>query len=120
MSQGFFDVHAKLAARLAAPVTVKPVASPKPISVSQLTAQIDRVIKGGFPLSLLVQGEISNYPQQRGSAHCYFTLKDATACIDCVIWKSDLPRIKFEPTDGMELIASGRLAVYAQKGKYQL
>src|SRR5581483_6699185 len=55
------------------------------------------------------------------SGHRYFTLKEGqAACIDCVMYQSDGARLKFTPTDGMEMIASGRVAVWAPKGKYQL
>ena len=90
------------------------------ISVSQLTAVIDRAIKAGVPGSVLVKGEVSNFKAHAASGHLYFTLKDATACINCVMWKSDAARVKFRPTDGMELLTGGRVAVYAEQGKYQL
>jgi exodeoxyribonuclease VII large subunit len=69
---------------------------------------------------VLVKGEVSNFTRHRASGHLYFTLKDAGACIDCVMFKSDAQRVKFEPTDGMELLASGRVGIYAQRGRYQL
>ena len=47
-------------------------------------------------------------------------LKDPGACVDCVIFKSDAQRLKFKPADGMELLAGGRVGIYAQRGRYQL
>jgi len=91
-----------------------------PLTVSELTFQIDQAIKIGVPEKVLVQGEVSNYKHHGASGHVYFTLKDSDACIDCVIWKSDAARLKFKPEDGMELVATGRVSVYAAKGKYQL
>ena len=90
------------------------------LSVSELTGQIDRVLKSHLPVSFLVRGEVSNYKLHGSSGHAYFTLKDAAACINCVMWKSEAANVKFKPTDGMELLATGRVAVYAQQGKYQL
>ena len=90
------------------------------ITVSQLTAQIDRTLRAGFPAPLLVKGEVSNYRPNPSSGHVYFTLKDANACINCIMWKSDAVQVRFAPSDGMELLARGTVQVYAQQGKYQL
>lgn len=66
-----------------------------------------------------MQGEVSNlsYPS---SGHCYFTLKDAGAQLRCVMFKSAVKNLKFRLTDGMALIARGRISVYDQRGEYQL
>lgn len=112
---GFFEVREKLMA-----VPAKPQAVAEPITVTQLTAKIDRAIKAGIPASVHVRGELSNYKPHAASGHSYFTLKDATACINCVMWRSDAARLKFRPMDGMELLATGNVAVYPQQGKYQL
>jgi exodeoxyribonuclease VII large subunit len=90
------------------------------LTITQLTAQIDRTIRSGFPSSVLVKGELSNCRVNASSGHIYFTLKDAGACIGCVMWKSDASRLRFTPTDGMELLVRGTIQVYAQQGKYQL
>ncbi len=91
----------------------------KPLTVTQLTARIDKAIKSGLPASIQVQGEVSNFKLHRDSGHLYFTLKDAGSCIDCVMFRSDAETLKFSPTDGLELIATGRVSVYVQKGRYQ-
>ncbi|HTW94376.1 MAG TPA: exodeoxyribonuclease VII large subunit [Tepidisphaeraceae bacterium] len=113
MPEGFFQTQAKLAAIPAA-------SAPPPQTVSQLTARIDKAIKTGLPGNVLVKGEISNFKPHHGSGHFYFTLKDPGACIDCVMWKDAARSLKFQPADGLEVIASGRVAVYAERGKYQL
>lgn len=97
-----------------------PAAGGEPLTVSQLTAQIERALKDCLPPAVLVKGELSNFSFHRPSGHAYFTLKDATACIDCVMFKGDFARLKFQPEDGLETLASGRVGVYAQRGKYQL
>lgn len=91
----------------------------KPLTVTQLTARIDKAIKSGLPASIQVQGEVSNFKLHRDSGHLYFTLKDAGSCIDCVMFRSDAETLQFMPTDGLELIATGRVSVYVQKGRYQ-
>lgn len=121
MSTNFFEFREKLVARRNdASVAGAPAVQPTPLTVSQLTAQIDRAIKAGVPGTVHVKGEVSNFKLHRGSGHLYFTIKDPSSCIDCVMWKSDAERLKFEPRDGMELLATGRVQVYAQRGTYQL
>src|SRR5204863_5493617 len=97
-----------------------PQAKGDALSVSQLTALIDKAIRGQFPMPVLVRGELSNVNVHRASGHLYFTLKDRVNCIECVMWQSDFVRLKFKPVDGTALLASGRVGIYGAKGKYQL
>ena len=120
----FWDFQQNLAGpRRKADSPAKPTAGksdPKPLTVSQLTTRIDRALKAGFPAAVLVQGEVSNYRLHTASGHAYFTLKDAAACIDCVMFRSEVASLRFDPADGLELIASGRMCVYGQRGRYQI
>jgi exodeoxyribonuclease VII large subunit len=120
MAPDFFEFREKMTARPRAaaqpPIPSDPSGA---ISVTDLTNRIDRVLKENFAESLLVRGELSNFSRNAASGHLYFTLKDAQSCIDCVMWKSDAIRLKFAPTEGMELIVTGRLSVYGKRGKYQ-
>lgn len=119
MAEGFFDTHARLTAKKAAAPT--PGSAAKPLTVTQLTKQIDRAIKSGVPATVLVKGELSNFRAQRAaSGHLYFTLKDPSACIDCVMWQDAAARLKFKLLDGLEVLADGRVGVYGERGKYQL
>ncbi len=122
----FFDFHQQVAQRKRAAATPRalveaggagPVAS---VSVSELTATIDRALKSGVPSGVVVRGEASNFKRHGASGHLYFTLKDSEACIDCVMFKSEAVRLKFQPGDGMELLATGRVGVFAKRGNYQL
>jgi exodeoxyribonuclease VII large subunit len=115
----FFDFREQMIkpAKVAAPAATEAGA---PLSVSQLTARIDSAIRGGLPGNLLVKGEVSRPNYHRSSGHLYFTLKDAGASIDAVMWKSDVSRLKFNVENGLELLATGKVQVYAQHGKYQL
>jgi exodeoxyribonuclease VII large subunit len=92
----------------------------EPLSVTQLTSMVERAIRGGLPESLHVRGEISNFSHHRSSGHFYFTLKDAGACVDCVMFQSSASKLKFRAADGLEVIASGQVRVYAARGRYQL
>lgn len=126
MSQpGFFEFREKLAkaGRKARPSDDAPPPD-KPgddaLTVSQLTARIESALRAGLPPSVAVRGELSNFSHHRASGHFYFTLKDAAACIDCVMFRTDVARVRFQPQDGMELLAAGTVRVYAQRGRYQL
>src|SRR5207237_7022592 len=69
---------------------------------------------------LLVQGEVSNFKIHGPSGHAYFTLKDSLACIDCIMYRDNVVGLRFTPTQGLQLMAAGRLDVYPLKGAYQL
>jgi exodeoxyribonuclease VII large subunit len=121
---GFFDMREKLASpRGAAAGATAASAIAKPdsaLSVSQVTKLIDKAIRGGVPTHVSVRGEISNFNLNRGSGHAYFTLKDADACINCVMFRGEFERLKFMPQHGMELLAIGGVRVFASQGRYQL
>src|SRR3954470_18696032 len=93
--------------------------APEILTVSQLTARIERSIKAALPSIIEVQGEVSNLRIAQ-SGHMYFSLKDPHNCIDCVMWASDADGLKFEPQDGMELIVGGRVNIYGPQSKYQI
>lgn len=86
------------------------------VSVSQLTNSIQYIINEGIG-KVSVTGEISNY-KPATSGHKYFTLKDDFAQIACVMWRSR--RLNFIPRDGMKVVATGTVTVYAPRGQYQL
>ncbi len=66
-----------------------------------------------------VEGEISNC-RAWNTGHVYFTLKDGSAQIKSVIFRSAVRYLKFKPEDGLHVIARGRLGVYDPKGEYQI
>jgi len=88
------------------------------ISVSELTSQIKNILEGNFD-SIWVSGEISNF-KHHYSGHMYFTLKDESSEIKVVMFKGFNQYLRFKPEDGMQVLASGRLSVYEQRGQYQL
>ncbi len=69
--------------------------------------------------SLWVEGEISNY-HHHGSGHRYFSLKDDECQLSCAMWRSYAVGLRFEPKDGLKVIASGTLTIYERGGRYQL
>jgi exodeoxyribonuclease VII large subunit len=88
------------------------------LSVSELSAALKRSVEDGFG-HVRVRGEISGF-KRVGSGHCYFTLKDDGACIDAVIWRGQAASVRFQPEDGIEVIATGRLTTYPARSRYQI
>lgn len=89
-------------------------------SVGELTTYIREMFELDYRLQdLEVAGEISNFTRA-ASGHLYFTLKDGTAQIKCVMWRSQAERLKFRPTEGDAVVARGRVSVYDAGGVYQL
>jgi exodeoxyribonuclease VII large subunit len=121
--EGFFEFHQRIkGARAPKPDSKKTVPTdgqPAALTVTQLTAMVDKAVKT-LPNSVTVRGEVSNYRGKQSSGHIYFTLKDDSACLNAVIWRDAAARVKFEIEDGMEVIATGRVVVFAPQGKYQL
>ena len=89
------------------------------ISVRQVNELVRGVLSQHLPTTLHVIGEIGNFSRP-ASGHLYFTLKDATSELPCVMWRSAADRLKFEPEVGMEVIATGSVEVYTPRGAYQL
>lgn len=69
--------------------------------------------------SVAVRGEISNY-KLYPSGHHYFTLKDETSALRCVMFKGNAFRLRFRPENGMKVIAFGKVSVFPRDGAYQL
>lgn len=89
-----------------------------PLSVSELTARIKENLESAFP-SVYVVGEISRFTRAT-SGHVYLTLKDEHAVLSGVIWRGVASSLRFEPEEGMEVVARGAIDVYAPRGSYQL
>jgi exodeoxyribonuclease VII large subunit len=87
-------------------------------TVSGLTALVKGTLEAGFG-GLWVEGEISNL-RVVSSGHVYFTLKDEGAQIRAVLFRGRTRRLRFDPADGLHVLAFGNLDVYAARGEYQL
>ncbi|MCV9939581.1 exodeoxyribonuclease VII large subunit [Boseaceae bacterium BT-24-1] len=88
-------------------------------SVSDLSGALKRTLEDAFGF-VRVRGEISGYRGPVGSGHVYFSLKDANAKIDAVIWKGVFGRLKTKPQEGLEVIATGKITTFAGKSSYQI
>ncbi len=98
-------------------MTVPGASAVDAISVATLTAEAKAVLEGAFP-KLWVKGEISGF-KAYPSGHWYFTLKDESAQISCMVWKQATGRIPAKPTEGMQVMAYGQLSVWPAKGSMQ-
>lgn len=89
-------------------------------SVSEVNNFIKQLLASTPILSsIMVRGEISNF-KCYASGHCYFTLKDASSALKCVMFRSRAQHLRFQPVNGLSVIASGNIAVYERDGVYQL
>jgi len=89
-----------------------------PISVSTLNNQIKSLLESTF-LSVAVEGEVSRVTYH-SSGHLYFTLKDSSSSISCVMFRGNNQKLKFRVEDGMKLIVYGSISVYSPRGSYQI
>jgi len=87
-------------------------------SVAELIAEINALLQRGFS-GVRVEGEVTN-ASTSGRGHVYFTLKDETAALDCVMWAGKAGRLKFRVEDGLVVTALGSLTIYPQRGRFQL
>jgi exodeoxyribonuclease VII large subunit len=90
----------------------------KVLSVTEITSRIKGLLEGEFP-SVWVEGEISNF-KRAASGHLYFTLKDESAQLRCVCFKSSARSIRFNLEDGLKIVVRGSLSIYERRGEYQL
>lgn len=89
-------------------------------SVSEVNRHIKQVVEGDELLSgIWVRGEISNFTHHT-SGHMYFSLKDASARLRCVMFRGNNIRLKFAPAEGMLVFAYGAIGVYERAGDVQL
>lgn len=90
------------------------------LSITQLNEYIrGRMDTDPQLTQVAVRGEISNY-KLYPSGHHYFTLKDDSSALKCVMFKGNATRLRFRPENGMKIIAMGRVTVFPRDGAYQL
>jgi exodeoxyribonuclease VII large subunit len=89
-------------------------------SVGSLSRYLRDIFESDAALQdLWVQGEVSNLSRP-ASGHIYFTLKDSTSALKCVMWRSQAVRQPFLPKDGQHIEVHGALNIYEASGQYQL
>ena len=90
------------------------------LTITQLNEYIrGKLDSDGLLNAVAVKGEISNY-KLYPSGHHYFTLKDESSALKCVMFKGNALRLRFRPENGMKIIAMGKVSVFPRDGAYQL
>lgn len=93
---------------------------PTVVTVTQLNKYVKSVLDSDRILSgIMVRGEISNFVRHYKSGHLYFSLKDETASIKSVMFRSHANSLSFQPDNGMSVIVSGSISLYERDGSYQ-
>jgi len=88
------------------------------MTVSELAASLKRTIETNFD-AVRVRGELGRVTIAR-SGHMYADIKDDKAVLNSVMWKGQVDRLPFRPEEGLEVIAEGKLSIYAGRSNYQL
>lgn len=87
-------------------------------SPSELSGKIKRTLESAFD-RVRLRGELGRVTVAR-SGHFYFDIKDDGAVISSVMWKGNASRLSFQPEEGLEVIAEGKLSTFAGQSRYQL
>jgi exodeoxyribonuclease VII large subunit len=95
-----------------------PVSQRRILTVTELTVRVRDLLETEF-FEVWVEGELSNC-RLWNTGHLYFTLKDSSAQIRGVVFRTSLKYLKFKLEDGLRVVARGRVSVYEPKGEYQL
>ncbi len=92
----------------------------KVATVSQINNYVKKILDHNIILNnVWIKGEISNF-KHHYSGHLYITLKDEGAVLKAVMFRNSAQSLSFEPSDGMKVLARGRISVYEAGGSYQL
>ena len=90
----------------------------EPLSITEISAQLKRTVEDRFAY-VRVRGELSGV-KRAASGHLYLALKDEGARLDGIMWKGSVARLGFQPEDGLEVIATGKLTTYPGRSNYQI
>lgn len=89
-------------------------------TVKQVNAYIKNMFTQDFMLNrIAVKGEVSNC-KYHSSGHIYFSLKDASGVIACVMFAGNRGGLAFRMTEGQQVIVMGSVSTYERDGRYQL
>ena len=92
----------------------------KTYSVSEVNKYVKMLFESDNILnSISVRGEITNF-KAHYTGHYYFTLKDESSTIKCVMFKGYAQYIKFKPADGMKVVINGQVSCFERDGVYQI
>ncbi len=88
------------------------------LTVDALNEQIKNLLETTF-MRTFVEGELSRVTYHN-SGHIYFTLKDASASISCVMFRGNASKLKFRLEEGVKVLLEAAITVYKPRGQYQL
>ncbi len=89
-------------------------------TITELNNHIKYILDNDIALNkIYLKGEISNF-KRHTRGHLYFTLKDETSRLSAVMFSSSTSNLKFEPSDGMNVLVTGRISAYPAGGTYQI
>lgn len=91
----------------------------QPQTVSELNSDIRATLESRFS-NVWVEGEITNFHAHASSGHWYFSLTDGGSFIKAACFKSQNYRIRFKPSDGLQVRVRGKLTVYGARGEMQI
>ena len=89
------------------------------VSVSELNRRVRNLLENQLE-RLWVGGEISGLKKHATSGHWYFCLKDASAQVDCAMFRARAQFLDFRPENGMQVEVRARVTLYEPRGSYQL
>ena len=87
------------------------------MSVSSLNTKIKSLLEATF-MHTMVEGEVASCTYHT-SGHLYFSIKDKSSAVKCVMWRSSVAKMKFRIEKGMHIIVEGSVSVYTPRGEYQ-
>ena len=94
--------------------------NPRIYSVGQVNTYIKNMFSQDFMLNRIsIKGEVSNC-KYHTSGHIYFSLKDETGTLSCVMFAGQRKGLGFAMKNGDKVVAEGSVSVYERDGKYQL
>lgn len=85
--------------------------------VSEISLGIKNLLQANFG-NVKVMGEIIEQP--KAMKHMYFSIKEGDQVLSCVVWSSSIPRLKFRPEQGVQVVCTGQISSFPQTSKYQL
>ena len=87
------------------------------MSVSSLNTKIKSLLEATF-MHTMVEGEVASATYHT-YGHLYFSIKDKTSSVKCVMWRSSVAKMKFRIEKGMHIVVEGSVSVYTPRGEYQ-
>ncbi len=88
-------------------------------SVSEVSSALKRTVEREFGL-IRIRGEVSGYRGPVASGHAYFALKENDTKIDAVCFRGVFSKVRAKLSEGLEVIATGKVTTYAGKSSYQI